>query len=276
MTVVTGVAGSGKSTLITKVLPELYPELTLIDQSLFTMGIRSNLLTYINLADELRKKFAKANQVSDKLFSSNSDGACKNCKGLGVEKIDLAFMDDIEQPCEVCGGTGFNPQVLHYRYQNKNIVEIMTMTVAEAFAFFPKKTYRESFDMLIQLGLEYLSLGQRLNSLSGGERQRLKLAKELSNTNKIIVLDEPSTGLHPSDTTKLMNVLNNLVEHNNTLVVIEHNLDVIAQADWIIDIGPGAGKYGGHLVFTGFVSDLIQDKHSVTASCLREHLLPRI
>lgn len=276
MTVVTGVAGSGKSTLITKVLPEVYPDLTLIDQSLFTMGVRSNLLTYLNLSDELRKKFSKANQVSDKLFSSNSEGACKNCKGLGVEKIDLAFMDDLEQPCEVCEGTGFDPQVLQYRYQNKNIVEIMSMTVAEAFNFFIEKNYRQPFDMLIQLGLEYLSLGQRLNSLSGGERQRLKLTKELSNINKIIVLDEPSTGLHPSDTTKLLNVLNNLVDHGNTLLVIEHNLDVMAQADWIIDIGPGAGKYGGHVVFTGFVSDLIQDKHSVTGACLREHLLPRV
>ena len=272
MTVITGVAGSGKSTLINKVLPKFYPESTIIDQSLFATGIRSNLLTYLNLSDDVRKRFSKANIVSDKLFSRNSEGACENCKGIGVEKIDLAFMDDIEQPCEVCGGSGFKPQVLKYHYNNKNIVEVMDMTVEEAFAFFPDKLYRQSFDMLLKLGLGYLTLGQRLDSFSGGERQRLKLTKELKNSNKIIVLDEPSTGLHPSDTEKLLHFINGLVDNNNTLIVIEHNLDVIAQADWIIDIGVGAGKYGGNVVFTGTVSDLLKDNVSVTAECLRQHL----
>ncbi|MCL1679300.1 excinuclease ABC subunit UvrA [Elizabethkingia miricola] len=272
MTVITGVAGSGKSTLINKVLPEFYPETTIIDQSLFTTGVRSNLLTYLNLSDDIRKRFSKANNVSDKLFSRNSEGACENCKGVGVEKIDLAFMDDIEQPCEVCGGSGFKPQVLKYHYNHKNIVEVMDMTVEEAFDFFPDKFYRESFDMLLKLGLGYLTLGQRLDSFSGGERQRLKLTKELKNSNKIIVLDEPSTGLHPSDTEKLLHFINGLVDNNNTLIVIEHNLDVIAQADWVIDIGLGAGKYGGNVVFTGTVSDLLKDNVSITAECLRQHL----
>ena len=272
MTVITGVAGSGKSTLINKVLPKFHPESTIIDQSLFATGIRSNLLTYLNLSDDVRKRFSKANIVSDKLFSRNSEGACENCKGIGMEKIDLAFMDDIEQPCEVCGGSGFKPKVLKYHYNNKNIVEIMDMTVEEAFDFFPDKLYRQSFDMLLKLGLGYLTLGQRLDSFSGGERQRLKLTKELKNSNKIIVLDEPSTGLHPSDTEKLLHFINGLVDNNNTLIVIEHNLDVIAQADWVIDIGLGAGKYGGNVVFTGTVSDLLKDNVSVTAECLRQHL----
>ncbi|WP_221411895.1 ATP-binding cassette domain-containing protein [Empedobacter brevis] len=272
MTVITGVAGSGKSTLINKVLPEFYPEITIIDQSLFATGIRSNLLTYLNLSDDVRKRFSKANIVSDKLFSRNSEGACENCKGIGVEKIDLAFMDDIEQPCEVCGGSGFKPQVLKYHYNNKNIVEVMDTTIEEAFYFFPDKLYRQSFDMLLKLGLGYLTLGQRLDSFSGGERQRLKLTKELKNSNKIIVLDEPSTGLHPSDNEKLLHFINDLVKKNNTIIIIEHNLDLIAQADWIIDIGLGAGKFGGSVVFTGTVSDLLKDNLSFTAECLRKHL----
>lgn len=272
MTVVTGVAGSGKSTLINKVLPKFYKEITIIDQSLFAMSIRSNLITYLNLSDDIRKRFSIANNVSDKLFSRNSEGACKNCKGIGVEKIDLAFMDDIEQPCEACGGSGFNPQVLKYHYNNKNIVEVMDMTVEEAIDFFPDNLYSKPFDMLLKLGLGYLTLGQRLDSFSGGERQRLKLTKELKHSNKIIVLDEPSTGLHPSDTEKLLDFMNDLVENANTLIVIEHNLDVISQADWVIDMGPGAGKYGGNVLFTGTVCDLLKDNVSITAEYIRQHL----
>lgn len=272
LTVVTGVAGSGKSTLINKELPKFYPETTIIDQSLFAASIRSNLLTYLNLSDDTRKRFSKANKVSNKFFSRNSEGACENCKGNGVEKIDLAFMDDIEQPCEVCGGSGFKPEVLKYLYNNKNIVEIMEMTVEEAIGFFNDKLYYETFDILIKLGLGYITLGQRLDSFSGGERQRLKLSKELKHSNKIIVLDEPSTGLHPSDTQMLINFINNLVDKGNTLIVIEHNLDIIAQADWIIDIGLGAGKYGGNIIFTGTISELLKDPISITAKHLKHHL----
>lgn len=272
MTVVTGVAGSGKSTLINKVLPKFYKEITIIDQSLSAMSVRSNLITYLNLSDDIRKRFSKANDVSDKLFSRNSEGACKNCKGIGVEKIDLAFMDDIEQPCEVCGGSGFKPQVLKYRYKGKNIVEVMDMTVEEAVDFFPDNIYNKPFDMLLKLGLGYLTLGQRLDSFSGGERQRLKLTKELKRSDKIIVLDEPSTGLHPNDTERLLDFMNDLVENNNTLIVIEHNLDVISQADWVIDIGPGAGKYGGNVLFTGTVCELLEDNVSITAEYVRQHL----
>src|SRR5690606_15163970 len=186
ITVVTGVAGSGKSTLIGKVLPKFYPETTIIDKSLFAASIRSNLLTYLGLSDEIRKLFSTTNHVSDRLFSRNSEGACENCKGIGVVKIELAFMDDVEQPCEVCIGSGFKPQVLTYQYNNKNIVEIMDMTVEEAVDFFRDDRYQKSFDTLLQLGLGYLTLGQRLSSFSGGERQRLKLTKELKNSNKII------------------------------------------------------------------------------------------
>lgn len=272
MTVVTGVAGSGKSTLINKVLPTLYQDLTVIDQSLFTASARSNLLTYLNISDTVRKLFSESNHVSEKLFSRNSEGACKNCKGLGVEKIDLAFMDDIEQPCEVCDGSGFDPKVLQYQYHHQNIVEVMNMTVLEARDFFTDQNIVKNFDLLLKLGLDYLTLGQRLDSFSGGERQRLKLTRELKNKNQIIMLDEPSTGLHPSDTQKLLSFFNDLVDQNNTLIVIEHNLDIIAEADWIIDIGPGAGKFGGEVLFEGTPTELLDNKISYTAEFLRKHI----
>lgn len=272
MTIVTGVAGSGKSTLINRILPELHPDVTIIDQSLFAASVRSNLLTYLGISDIVRKFFAQSNHVSDKLFSRNSEGACKNCKGLGIEKIDLAFLDNIEQPCEVCGGSGFEPDVLQYVYNGKTIVEVMNMTVSEAADFFKEEFVLKNFDLLIQLGLDYLTLGQRLDSFSGGERQRLKLTRELKDTNQIIILDEPSTGLHPSDTQKLLTFFNNLVDQNNTLIVIEHNLDIISQADWIIDMGPGAGKFGGEVLFEGTPPDLLKNKISYTAEFLRKHV----
>ncbi|TPG45315.1 ATP-binding cassette domain-containing protein [Flavobacterium pectinovorum] len=272
MTVVTGIAGSGKSTLIGKVLPDWYKNVTVIDQSLFTASFRSNLLTYLSLSDTVRKLFAKANNVSDKLFSSNSEGGCKNCKGSGIERIDLAFMDDIEQICEVCNGSGFDPKVLQYTYNKKNIVEVMNMTITEAYPFFNDKIFTENFNVLIELGLDYLTLGQRLSSFSGGERQRLKLTKELNNANKVLILDEPTTGLHPSDTQKLLLFCNKLLQKNNTLIIVEHNLDVIAQADWIIDIGPGAGKYGGNIIFEGTVEELLKSKKSYTAEYVKKHL----
>jgi excinuclease UvrABC ATPase subunit len=272
MNVITGVAGSGKSTLINKVLPKFYPEVTVVDQSVFTASSRSNLLTYLNLSNTVRKLFSNANNVSEKLFSRNGEGACPNCKGLGIEKIDLAFMDDIEQPCEVCDGSGYKPEVLQYLYHKKNIADIMNMTVLEALQFFSESGFQNELNLMIKLGLDYLTLGQRLDSFSGGERQRLKLTKELHHTDKIIVLDEPSTGLHPIDNEKLLSFFDELVNAGNTLIVIEHNLDIIAQADWIIDIGPGAGKLGGTIVFEGTVENLLSAKHSDTATYLKKHL----
>lgn len=272
LTVVTGVAGSGKSTLMSKVLPRQYPEVKIIDQSPLRGGVRSNLLTYLGLADKVRQLFARAHKVSPALFSSNSEGACPNCKGQGIAKIDLAFMDDIEAPCEVCAGSGFKPEVLTYTYQGKNIAEVLQLTIAQAREFFNEAIFMKSLDILIELGMDYMTLGERLSNFSGGERQRLKLSSELGDANSLLVLDEPSTGLHPSDTQKLMALLNRLVDQGNSLVVIEHNLDIIAQADWVIDIGPGAGKQGGELVFTGPVSQLLQHTHSATALYLNEHL----
>lgn len=275
LTVVTGVAGSGKSTLISKILPSVLNEVKIIDQSPLTGSVKSNLLTYLDLSDNLRHIFGKENNVSQKLFSSNSEGACVNCKGLGIQKIDLAFMDDIEQVCETCNGSGFKPEILSYRFKEKSIVDVLQMTVFEGKLFFNDANitiFDELFDLLKELGLDYLKLGHRLSDFSGGERQRLKLARELKNTDNIIVLDEPSTGLHPTDTDKLVKILNNLVDKGNTLIVIEHNLDIISNGDWIIDIGPGAGKYGGNLVFAGTVEELLNCKVSETARFLRKHI----
>ncbi|WP_316790481.1 excinuclease ABC subunit UvrA [Pedobacter frigoris] len=272
LTVITGVAGSGKSTLMSKVFPLQFPEATIIDQSAITGSSRANLSTYLGISDEIRDLFARANKVSNKLFSRNSEGACPNCKGLGVEKIDLAFMEDTEEPCEVCNGSGFDPKVLGYKYNTRNIAEVMSMTVEEAKSFFKDHPFATHFNLLMALGLDYLTIGQRLSTFSGGERQRLKLTKELYTKGNILVLDEPSTGLHPADTEKLMAILNQIVNQGNTLIVIEHNLDIISQADWIIDIGPEAGKYGGELIFEGTVERLLADKTSFTAQYLRKHL----
>lgn len=272
LTVITGVAGSGKSTLISKVLPQQYPETKVIDQSAITASIRSNLLTYLDLLDPIRQLFAKANKVSAKLFSFNSEGACPQCKGSGIERIELAFLDDVEMTCDLCHGSGYDPEVLKYLYKGKNIAEILKMAVTEASNFFEDHNLQQQFNSLVSLGLDYIAIGQRLNTFSGGERQRLKLSKELNETDNIFVLDEPSTGLHPSDTEKLISLLNNLVEKGNTIIVIEHNLDIISQADWIIDIGPLAGEKGGELVFSGTVSGLLSAEKSLTGHYLKKYL----
>jgi excinuclease ABC A subunit len=272
LTAVTGVAGSGKSSLINKILPELYPGVRIIDQSLFAASARSNLLTYLDIANAVRKLFALANGVTANRFSTNSTGACAACKGLGIQVIDLAFMEDVREVCEVCGGSGFDPAVLVYKFEGKNIAEVHEMTISEAEDFFSRKPFAPVLNKLNSLGLGYLALGQRLSTLSGGERQRLKLARELDDQDNIIVLDEPSTGLHPSDTIKLMQVIQELVNHDNTVIVIEHNLDIIAAADWIIDLGPGAGTHGGRVMFEGTVATLLTEGYSETGKYLRKHL----
>ncbi|WP_028974832.1 ATP-binding cassette domain-containing protein [Spirochaeta cellobiosiphila] len=274
LTVVTGVAGSGKSSLITRELPRFYPDVTIIDQSLFAASPRSNLLTYLNIFDDIRKLFAQNTNASVKLFSNNSDGACQACKGLGIQKIDLAFMDDIEEICDECGGSGYKKEVLTLKYKDKNIVDLMRMSVNEAITFFCDHKFIHPLENIVKLGIGYISLGQRLNTFSGGERQRLKLSRELDSNNNIFILDEPSTGLHPFDTQKLMNILNALVTAKNTIIVIEHNLDIIAQADWIIDMGLGAGKDGGEVIYEGIVEDLLQHNVSVTGKYLREYTKP--
>lgn len=273
MTVVTGVAGSGKSTLINQVLPRFYPETVFIDQKGIQASKRSNIATFTGIFDIIRKLFAKRNGVSASLFSFNSQGACPACKGLGVTYTDLAFMDTIVTVCEECNGNRYTNEVLGYKLRGKSIDDVLKMTVSEALEFFHEREITEVLKRLSDVGVTYISLGQPLNTLSGGELQRIKLASELENGRQIYVLDEPSTGLHMADIKQLIAVMNRLVEQNSTLIVIEHNLDIICQADWIIDLGPYAGQNGGKIMFTGLPKNLINCKDSITGNYLKKYIM---
>lgn len=273
MTVVTGVAGSGKSTLINQVLPQFYPETVFIDQKGVQASKRSNIATFTGVFDIIRKLFAELNGVSASLFSFNSQGACPVCKGLGVTYTDLAFMDTIVTVCEECHGNRYTDDVLKYKLRGKSISDVLKMTVSEALDFFQEREILTVFKRLSDVGITYISLGQPLNTLSGGELQRIKLASELQNRGQICVLDEPSTGLHMADIKQLIGVMDRLVERNSTLIVIEHNLDIICKADWIIDLGPYAGQNGGKIVFTGLLKDLIKSKNSLTGNHLKKYII---
>lgn len=271
LTVVTGVAGSGKSTLINQVLPATYPDFICIDQKAILTSKRSNIATFTGIFDVIRELFAKKNHVSASLFSFNAKGACPNCKGLGVTYTDLAFMDTIQTVCEECQGKRFIDEVLEYTLQDKSIHDILEMTVEEALAFFSEESIVSILKNISEVGLPYVTLGQPLNTLSGGELQRMKLGLELSKGGNRYVLDEPTTGLHMSDIAKFMSVLNKLVDQGSTVLVIEHNLDVISQADWIIDLGPLAGEAGGEIMYEGTPKEFLCCKNSLTAQHLNQY-----
>src|SRR5450432_3235916 len=218
--------------------------------------------------DALRKAFAAANKVDAGLFSFNSKGACPNCQGLGVTYTDLGFLEGVKLPCEVCGGKRFKDEVLAYTLNGKSIADVLNMTVHQALAFLKIKAVQPKLQALSDVGLDYLTLGQPLSTLSGGECQRIKLASELHKQGSIYVLDEPSTGLHMSDITHLIEIMNRLVEGGNTVIVIEHNLDVISSADWIIDMGPEGGNKGGQVIFEGTPRALLGARHSLTSRYL--------
>lgn len=272
LTVVTGIAGSGKSSLINGVLAHTYPECVSIDQKSIHASKRSNLATFTGIFDRIRSLFAQASGTGASLFSFNSQGACPACKGLGKIYTDLAFMDTIVQTCDVCEGRQYTPEVLSYTLNGKNIHDVLSMTTEDALTFFADTAIQSVLTRLIDVGLDYLTLGQPLDTLSGGELQRVKLAAELEKCGNLYILDEPTTGLHMSDIARLMAVLNKLVDQGNTVIVIEHNLDVIAGADWIIDMGPGAGQNGGSIVFEGTPQQLVQCPDSITARYLRKYL----
>lgn len=269
LTVVTGVAGSGKSSLINETLLRQHPTAIAIDQSEVGANSRSTPATYTGIMDDIRKDFAKANNVSNSLFSFNSQGACENCQGLGVVYISLAFLDEARTPCEVCGGKRFKDEVLQYHLNGKSIADVLSMTVEEALTYFTNKKVRRTLQAMSDVGLHYLSLGQPLSTLSGGEGQRIKLASELHKEGSIYVMDEPTTGLHMSDISHLLAVINRIVDNGNTVVVIEHNLGVIKNADWIIDMGPEGGHNGGRILFEGTPHDLLNVEASYTAQYLR-------
>ncbi|MFJ2083537.1 ATP-binding cassette domain-containing protein [Micromonospora chokoriensis] len=272
LVVVTGVAGSGKSSLVHGSIPPGAGVVS-IDQGAIRGSRRSNPATYTGLLDPIRKAFAKANGVKPALFSANSEGACPSCNGAGVIYTDLGMMAGVAAPCEDCEGKRFQASVLEYRFGGRDISEVLAMSVTEAEKFFGAGDARTPaahaiLDRLADVGLGYLSLGQPLTTLSGGERQRLKLATHMAEKGGVYVLDEPTTGLHLADVEQLLGLLDRLVDSGKSVIVIEHHQAVMAHADWIIDLGPGAGHDGGQIVFEGTPADLVSDRSTLTG----EHL----
>jgi excinuclease UvrABC ATPase subunit len=270
--VVTGVAGSGKSSLIHGSVAGR-DGVVVIDQAAIKGSRRSNPATYTGLLEPVRKAFAKANGVKPALFSSNSEGACPACNGAGVIFTELGVMATVESPCEDCEGRRFQASVLEYTLGGRNIAEVLEMPVTEATAFFDSDDAKvpaahKILARLSDVGLGYLSLGQPLTTLSGGERQRLKLAVQMAEQGDVYVLDEPTTGLHLADVQQLLGLLDRLVDSGKSVIVIEHHQAVMAHADWIIDIGPGAGHDGGRIVFEGTPAELVAGRSTLTG----EHL----
>jgi excinuclease ABC A subunit len=272
LVVVTGVAGSGKSSLIRGSVSGRDGVVS-VDQSAIKGSRRSNPATYTGMLEPIRKAFAKANGVKPALFSANSDGACPNCNGAGVIYTDLAMMAGVATTCDECDGKRFDASVLEYHFGDRDISEVLAMSVTEAGAFFGGAAARlpaahAILDRLADVGLGYLTIGQPLTTLSGGERQRLKLATQMAEKGGVYVLDEPTTGLHLADVERLLGLLDRLVDSGKSVIVIEHHQAVMAHADWIIDLGPGAGHDGGRIVFEGTPADLVAARSTLTG----EHL----
>jgi excinuclease UvrABC ATPase subunit len=276
--VVTGVAGSGKSSLIHGSIPASAGVVS-VDQAPIRGSRRSNPATYTGLLDPIRKAFAKANGVKPALFSANSEGACPTCNGVGVIYTDLGIMASVETTCEDCEGKRFNASVLEYRLGGRDISEVLAMSVTEAEEFFGAGEARTPaahtiLGRLAAVGLGYLSLGQPLTTLSGGERQRLKLATHMAEKGGVYILDEPTTGLHLADVEHLLGLLDRLVDSGKSVIVIEHHQAVMAHADWIIDLGPGAGHDGGRIVFEGTPADLVAARSTLTGEHLAAYVSP--
>ncbi|WP_371623561.1 excinuclease ABC subunit UvrA [Streptomyces sp. NBC_01116] len=276
LTVITGVAGSGKSSLVHGSIPAGENVIS-VDQSPIKGSRRSNPATYTGLLEPIRKAFAKANGVKPALFSANSEGACPTCNGAGVIFTDLGMMASVSSPCEDCEGKRFQASVLDYHLGGRDISEVLSMSVAQAEEFFGSgdaaiPAAHKILDRLVDVGLGYLSLGQPLTTLSGGERQRLKLATHMADKGGVYVLDEPTTGLHLADVEQLLGLLDRLVDSGKSVIVIEHHQAVMAHADWIIDLGPGAGHDGGRIVFQGTPEDLVADRSTLTGEHLAEYV----
>ena len=272
LTVVTGVAGSGKSSLIRDVFAKQYADqVVLIDQSAITATGRSTVCTFLGFFDEIRKVFASENNVDSGLFTFNGKGACPHCRGRGYITTELVFMDPVTTVCEYCNGTRYSDEALQYTYKWKTIVDVLAMSVEEAIPFFcDNRKISRMLEALLEVGLPYISLGQPLSTFSGGERQRVKLAQNIRKKGNIYVLDEPTTGLHPSDIVKVMEILEGIVDRGNTVIVIEHNTDVMKLADYIIDVGPDGGTRGGQIVFEGTPQNMMEEGTTITAEYLRK------
>ncbi|MFJ4466280.1 ATP-binding cassette domain-containing protein [Streptomyces sp. NPDC089424] len=265
---VTGVAGSGKSTLVSQ-FTAAHPDAVVVDQSSIGISARSTPATYLGVMDAVRRIFARETGVSPGLFSFNSTGACGTCEGRGILFTDLAFMDPVTTTCPDCEGRRFREEVLALTVRGTSVADVLEMTADQALGFFQDAAVRRRLRALKEVGLPYLTLGQPLSTLSGGERQRMKLATRLHRTGTVYVLDEPTTGLHLSDVDGLLRLLDGLVDAGNTVVVVEHSLEVVAHADWVIDLGPGGGRDGGRVVFEGTPGELSGFEGSFTGEHLR-------
>ena len=269
---ITGVSGAGKSTLL-DVLIERNPKAIVVDQTAVGTTVRGNAVTYTKVFDEIRNYFSLKTGLDASFFSFNSNGSCPNCNGLGYTVTDMHFMGDIRTPCEKCGGKRYKDIVLKQKICDKNIADVLDMTVAEAIEFFTHSPVIQNKLMALQdVGLEYITLGQPLSTLSGGELQRLKLAGKINNKGNIYIFDEPTHGLHFKDTERLIGVMNRIVDYGNTLIVVEHNMDVILQTDWIIDLGPYGGKNGGKIVYQGVPEGICHCESSLTGKYLLEYV----
>jgi excinuclease UvrABC ATPase subunit len=270
---ITGVAGSGKSSLIHEEFCAQYPDAVVIDQSPAGRNIRSTPMSYTGIFDKVRKEFSDATGKSASLFSFNSEGACSECKGNGIIKVDLSFLDDVTMTCPKCEGKRFKSEILELKMRGKSIHDVLEMTIDEAASWLTDSSVLNKLKIMKQVGLGYLKLGQPLSTLSGGEAQRIKLASELHKKGNIYVMDEPTTGLHMADTERLMGIIKTLVSHGNSVIVIEHNLDVIWQADWVIDLGPDGGKNGGMIVAQGTPEEIAGTEGSYTGQFLKKSFL---
>lgn len=269
LTCVTGVAGSGKSSLIHECFARQHPEAIVIDQSPIGKSSRANAATFIGVFDLIRKEFASATGTDPSLFSFNSKGACPKCNGQGMLTFELHFLDSVKTVCDECEGKRYHSEVLDLKLFGRNIAEILDMTVNQSYEFFKSSKIKKHLHLLQEVGLGYLKLGQSLSTLSGGESQRLKIATELTAESNIYIMDEPTTGLHLSDIENFYRIVKSLVANENTVVIIEHNLDIIKFADWIIDLGPEGGKKGGELIFQGLPEDIVNCPRSVTGKYLK-------
>jgi len=273
LTVVTGVAGSGKSTLITRLFRNKYPNSILLDQKKIYTSSRSILATYIGFFDKIRTIFSKASSKSPSLFSFIGEGSCPLCKGKGIIKTDLAFMDDVEETCELCEGTRYKQEISNYKYNGYTISDILNLSIDEALEVFINKDLKKILYTICEVNLGYIKLGQSLDTLSGGELQRLKIAVTLlNNTGEIYILDEPSTGLHESDIKKLIQLFHKLISKGKTVIILEHNLSIMCHADWIIDLGPLGGFNGGDLIYMGYPNGIIKCSSSFTGKRLLEYI----
>ena len=270
MIALTGVSGSGKSSLIEEIVRQHEENIVLIDQSSVGANKRGCLATYVGVFDVIRKIFSKENGVNPSLFSYNSHGGCDLCKGLGVINMDMNFLGDVKIKCEDCKGLRYKDEVLKYKYRGKNVAEVVGMTAVEMGHFFDDRKVKKACGLLCEVGLDYMEMGQTLDTLSGGEAQRLKLASRLKSEGEFYILDEPTSGLHFDDVNKLLKLLNRLVDNGNTVLVVEHNIDVVKNADWVIDLGPEGGEKGGEIVAFGTPKMVAKSKQSHTGKYLKK------